>query len=155
LQDTNNKLQEAYIKIQQVMAVGPDESGRVKLLGSAPKEGLDGTLVLSKAKKAIEAKGGCNVAGDAKDQFHTRIMTCEEMEKTKHQWRIAWKGKLAAAVALMQRIFPKARVQVYTIDGGEECQWELNQIYALFKASFKDIEIERCATFEEFEKKLE
>merc|ERR1712008_654656 len=112
----------------------------------------DGECVLAKANLLIEAYGGFSVAGDAKDQFHQRIMSDEEMTEKRKGWRPAWKGKAEAAIKREQKgKGTEAPVVGVTIDSGPECQWEYQELTTTFKDCYPGLHIRRFKDFQTFE----
>merc|ERR1712129_441863 len=127
----------------------------VRLLGSAPEHNKEHTQeVLTKAKDLIEKAGGFNLGGDAKDRFHTKLLSREQMTQEMKGWRAAWLGKCATGIDMAMRCFPGATIIVYTIDGGPECQWELQEIQGPIQRQFPSMQVMRCKDFMEFQAHL-
>lgn len=124
------------------------------LFASGPEYDTNDEPVLLLASTFIEAAGFANVAGDAKDQFHQQVMTKDEMDVQLRGWRLAWKGKVATGIDMTTKHYPGLAVELITIDGGPECQWEVQEIQEHIIPAFQnagvEIELKACRNWEEF-----
>jgi len=118
------------------------------ILASSPEYGLDGRPVLAMAKGFIEALGFKNCAGDAKDKFHTQVMSPEQMTKAIKGWRVAWVSKVHVHLKLMSEE-SKDPIVVIAIAGGPECEYERGELRTTFMNSFPMIHVKFVDSFED------
>merc|ERR1712194_503790 len=91
---------------------------------------------------AIRALGFKNVAGDARDKFHMTVMTDKEMSKLFQCWRIAWKGKVEAAINYEAQDHPDEQPALIVVDGGPECAWEQGELQNTILPAHADLKPE-------------
>lgn len=121
------------------------------VLVSSPEHALDGHSVLKKAIQVVTAFGGTNKAGDAKDWFHSMMMSEAEMTNNVKGWRIAWKSKVCAYLVDLRKFFPTDDIVLLTIDGGPECQWELAELKGEIKKAYPWYQLLRFGDLTAFE----
>merc|ERR1711976_1041995 len=87
-------------------------------------------------------------AGAAKDEFHSKIMSEEEMSDDRKGWRTAWKGKVEACFQALVQQNPNDII-IVTIAGGMECQWEVDFLKSTMLQSFRKrvdmVRLKECA----------
>jgi len=133
--------------VRKVVAV----RGVQYLLVSAPEHTTQKDLkVLEHAQFLVKKIGFDNVAGDAKDKFHQHVMDPARMTRQRQAWRDAWLGKVCTAIQQVQRFCPGQPLVLMTIDGGPECQWELQKLKDRVLVQFSAVSIEQCKDFDAF-----
>ena len=112
------------------------------VFASGPEYDNHQAPVLAFAVAVCEGLGFHSVAGDAADQFHMAVMTAEEMQVATKGWRIAWKGKVCTGIELTAKHSKGDAIALVTIDGGPECQWEVNELKSKIIPSFSHVKLE-------------
>ena len=102
------------------------------------------------AKIVLSALKCKNAAGDAKDRFHTNVMSKKEMEAAIMGWRTAWQGKVCTALDFLTGDFPDGDIVALTIDGGPECVWELGKFTQDILPLFNRVHVMRHPDFASF-----
>jgi len=135
--------------VEKIKANSPQNTDY--LLVSAPEHTKEKDLeVLSHARAFIKEIGHDNLAGDAKDRFHTQVMDKARMTQELKTWREAWKGKVCEGVKQVKRFRPASEIVLLTIDGGPECQWELEELKTKIIPQFTNIRLRQHTDFESF-----
>jgi hypothetical protein len=116
------------------------------LFVSGPEYDDDHAPALCFARCAMQTMGMFNVAGDAQDQFHAEVMDEEEMTITRAGWRIAWKGKVSTGIHFSVKLAPSKPVELWAINGGPECQLEIQKLEQKIKPAFQ-AEFEKRGTY--------
>lgn len=136
------------------------EKSVLPVLTSSPYKDFQAVEVLCFAASMVVAVGGYNCAGDAKDAFHQQVLRGEmkdaEMKKDK-PFRIAWKGKVTQAMSMHSQAKDRLPMVLLTIQGGEECDWEreeLSGIVKSFNGQGLDVSIHHCENLDELYKYL-
>merc|ERR1712039_552177 len=106
--------------------------------------------VLELARNLVVGIGHQNVAGDAKDRFHTQVMSQEEMTELTRGWRTAWKGKVTTGISSTRQFRPRDTIVLLAISGGPECQWEYQELKTVILPQFEGVEVYHFAHLEEF-----
>jgi len=74
----------------------------------------------------------------------------KDYNKCVKPWRDAWLGKTCESVKTAHKFLPKAEIELLTVKGGPECEWERVKLDKI-RDSFQDINIQitHCADLNE------